>query len=130
VAAPGLGPGQTDATHSLLETVPPNLSADNFNALRRGLHDLGYVEGTNFRIDYRSADGAGDRFPGLAAELVRQQVDIIVTGGTSAALAAKAIAPTWHSSYMQTAIWFWLPAFARLQMPGGGITARSIGYSP
>jgi putative ABC transport system substrate-binding protein len=65
------------------------LNVANFDALRRGLRELGYVEGRNYLIEYRSADGRAERFAGLAAELVALPVDIIVTRGTPAALAAK-----------------------------------------
>ena len=58
-------------------------------AFAEGLRDLGYVEGQNITIDYRSADGKRDRVPDLAAELVRLQVDIIVTDGSRARVAAK-----------------------------------------
>ena len=54
----------------VLETVPTDLNVANFDALRRGLRELGYVEERNYLIEYRSADGRAERFAGLAAELV------------------------------------------------------------
>jgi ABC-type uncharacterized transport system substrate-binding protein len=66
----------------------------NLNAFRQGLRELGYVEGQNFVIEYRSADGRPERFPDLATELVRLKVDVIVTRGTSAALGAKHVTDT------------------------------------
>jgi putative tryptophan/tyrosine transport system substrate-binding protein len=51
------------------------------DALRQGLRELGYVEGKNIIIDWRSAEGKLDRLPGIVAELVRLKVDVIVTGG-------------------------------------------------
>jgi len=54
------------------------------DAFRRGLADLGYVEGRNLVIEYRYADDAIDRVPGLAAELVRIPVDLIVAQGAAA----------------------------------------------
>ena len=73
----------------ILEPVPAAQNATNLDALRRGLRDLGYVEGRNLVIEYRSADGRAERFPDLASELVRLKVDVIVTRGTPAANAAK-----------------------------------------
>ena len=61
----------------------------NAAQFQRGLHDLGYVEGKNFVIEYRYAEGRLDQMADLAAELVRLKVDVIVTQGTPAALAAK-----------------------------------------
>src|SRR5712691_5386197 len=73
----------------VLETSSPALNTANLDAFRQGLRELGYVEGENFVIEYRSADGRPERFPGLATELVRLKVDLIVTRGTPAVLAAK-----------------------------------------
>jgi putative ABC transport system substrate-binding protein len=64
-------------------------SPDRREAFRQGLRELGYVEGTNIVVDYRYADGKFDRLPGLAAELVRLKVDIIVTAGPQATRPAK-----------------------------------------
>jgi len=73
----------------MLETIPPQANAANFDALRKGLRELGYDEGRSLIIEYRSADGRAERFPALAAELVRLNVDVIVTRGTPSALAAQ-----------------------------------------
>ena len=51
------------------------------DALRQGLHELGYVEGKNIVIEYRYAEAKLDRLRGFAAELVRTKVDLIVTAG-------------------------------------------------
>jgi putative tryptophan/tyrosine transport system substrate-binding protein len=58
-------------------------------AFRRGLHALGYVEGENLVIEYRSADGHRERLAGLANELARAMVDVIVPRGTPASQAAR-----------------------------------------
>ncbi len=50
-------------------------------AIRLALRELGYIEGQNFNIEFRYAQGKLDRFPDLAAELVRLKVDIIVLAG-------------------------------------------------
>src|SRR5712692_10230147 len=58
-------------------------------AFRQGLRDLGYVEGRNVVIEYRSAEDKLERLPALAAELVALKVDVIVAPNTPTALAAK-----------------------------------------
>jgi putative tryptophan/tyrosine transport system substrate-binding protein len=73
----------------MLETIPAPANAANIEALRNGLRELGYVEGRNLVIEYQSADGRAERFPALAADLVRLNVDLIVTRGTPSALAAR-----------------------------------------
>ena len=66
----------------------PNPPA-TFDFLRQGLKDLGYVEGQNVAFEFRWAEGKLDQLPELAAELVRLQVDVIVTLAPQATLAAK-----------------------------------------
>jgi putative ABC transport system substrate-binding protein len=73
----------------ILEPIPAAQNAANLDALRNGLRELGYIEGRNLIIEYRSADGRAERFPDLVSELVRLNVDLIVTRGTPAAVAAK-----------------------------------------
>jgi putative tryptophan/tyrosine transport system substrate-binding protein len=57
-------------------------------AIRLGLRELGYVDGQNLAIEYRYADGKRERFPELAAELVRLNVDIILVVGGDAPVQA------------------------------------------
>jgi putative tryptophan/tyrosine transport system substrate-binding protein len=64
-------------------------ASENIEVIRQRLRELGYVEGKNIAFEYRGAEGKLDRFPALAAELVRLKVDVIVTQGTPAATAAK-----------------------------------------
>src|SRR5260370_42683239 len=68
-----------------IRTVTPNPR----EALLQGLRDLGYVEGQNFVLVDRYADGQQERLPELAAELVRLEVDIIVATTSGSAKAAK-----------------------------------------
>jgi len=63
---------------------PPSIDAHYMGAFVRGLRDLGYVEGKNFVIEWRFADGNYQRLPALAGELVGLNVDVLVTGGTAA----------------------------------------------
>ena len=90
------GAQQAEKIHriGILETIPAARNAANLDALLKGLRDLGYVEGRNLVVEYRSADGRAERFPGLASELVRLKVDLILTRGTPAARAAKDAAGT------------------------------------
>ena len=73
----------------MLETQSMARNAANLNAFLNRMRELGYVEGRNLVLDYRSADGNADRFNELATELVRGNVDLIVTRGTPATLAAR-----------------------------------------
>ena len=72
-----------------LTTPLLSANAGRVEAFKQGLRELGYVEGKNIVIEWRSAEGKLDRAPALAAELVRLKVDIIVTGGASSTRAAK-----------------------------------------
>lgn len=63
--------------------------APRLEAFRQGLRELGYIEGKNIALEYRFAEGKLDRIPGLADELVRLKVDVIVVAGTGAAVPAK-----------------------------------------
>ena len=65
-----------------------------YGPFRRGMRELGYVEGKNLVIEWRSAEGNSERLQELAAELVKLKVDVIVTGGTPATLAAQQTTPT------------------------------------
>lgn len=60
-----------------------------YGPFRRGMRELGYVEGKNLVIEWRSADGKVERLPDLAAELIQLRVDVIVAAGSQAVSAAK-----------------------------------------
>jgi putative ABC transport system substrate-binding protein len=92
ISAPfGVDAGQPEKLYriGMLERTSAAINAANVDAFRQGLRDLGYVEDETFAIEYRSADGHDEQFPALASELVRLKVDLILTRGTPAALAAK-----------------------------------------
>jgi putative ABC transport system substrate-binding protein len=94
--------------------------------IRFALRERGYIEGQNIAIRYRYADGKIDRFPDLAAELVRLKVDVIVTVSTPAAVAAKNATTTipivmaGGSDPVATGL---IPSLAR---PGGNITGITL----
>jgi putative tryptophan/tyrosine transport system substrate-binding protein len=105
-------------------------SSANFSAFRKGLGDLGYIEGQNFVIEYRSADGRAERFPDLATELVRLKVDVIVTRGTSAALAAKHVTATIPIVMASTGDPVFYGLVSSLARPGGNVTGLHLMAPP
>jgi putative ABC transport system substrate-binding protein len=84
------------------------------------MRDLGYVEGRNLVIDYRSADGKPERLPALAAELVALKSDLIVAPSTVAALAAKQATSTLPIVSVT------IPEVASLARPGGNVTGLAF----
>ena len=94
-------------------------------AFRQGLRDVGYVEGKNIIIEWRSVEDKADQLPNLAAELVRLKVDLIVTAGPQATRAAKQasvtipIVMTFDNDPVGNGF------VASLARPGGNITGLS-----
>lgn len=109
----------------LLETVPLERNRANFERLRQGLREAGYVENRNLQFDYRTADGKPERFPALAEELVRLGVDVIVTRGTPSALAAKAATDTIPIVMAAIGEPLNVGVVASLAHPGGNVTGFS-----
>jgi putative tryptophan/tyrosine transport system substrate-binding protein len=110
----------------VLETTSMALNAPNFDAFRQSLRDLGYVEGQNLIIEYRSAEGRGERFVELITDLLHLNVDVIVTRGTPAVLAAKKATTT--TPIVMAAMGEPLMVVSSLAHPGGNITGLS-GYT-
>ena len=123
--APRAQQGERIRRIGILETISAKLNAANFDAFRAGMNALGYSEGNNIVIEYRSAEGDGSRFPQLVADLLRSKVDVIVTRGTPATLAAKAA--TTSVPIVMAAIGDPLVVVASLSHPGSNITGLS-GY--
>src|SRR5215471_21273005 len=73
----------------LVSTVSSSSIAARMEGFRRGLRELGYVEGKNIFIEHRSAEGKPDRVRELVAELMRLKLDVIVTTGPTSTRAAK-----------------------------------------
>jgi putative ABC transport system substrate-binding protein len=109
----------------MIERTPIGINAANVRAFRQGLRELGYVEGEHFVLEYRSADGQDPRFPGLAAELARLKVDLILTRGTPAALAVKNATVTIPVVIIGVGDPVGQGLVASLAHPGGNITGLS-----
>jgi len=102
--------------------LSPLESPQYFAAFRQGLRELGYTEGQNVVIEYRSAKGMPQRFPDLAAELVRLNVDVIVAASGGGALAAKNATSTIPIVIGTTGDPVASGLVASLARPGGNIT--------
>jgi putative tryptophan/tyrosine transport system substrate-binding protein len=89
---------------------------------RQGLGELGYVEGENIALEYRVAEGQYERLPALAAELVGSPVDVLVTWGTPAALAAKHATSTIPVVFTAVADPVLSGLVTSLARPGGNLT--------
>jgi len=100
-------------------------NAGRMEALRAGLRDLGYLEGKNLVIESRWAEGKFDRLPELAAELVRLNVDVILTTGTPGIRAAKNATTTIPIVMVTSGDPVGFGFVASLARPGGNITGSS-----
>jgi putative ABC transport system substrate-binding protein len=109
----------------ILETIPANRNRPNLSALLAGLREHGYIEGQDLQIEYRSADGEADRFPALAADLVRLRPDLIVTRGTPATRAAKTATDTIPIVFTAIGEPVGAGVITTLARPGGNVTGLS-----
>ena len=95
-------------------------------AFVQGLRDLGYVQGRNLVIEDRNAGGKPDRLPALAAELIALKLDVLVTSGTPAALAAKQATRTLPIVFTAVAAPVASGLVTSLARPGGNVTGLSV----
>jgi len=109
-----------------LSMASPSTFASRIEGFRQGLRDLGYVEGTNIAVEYRWAEGHYERLAGLAAELVRSKVDLIVTHGTPGSLAAKQATTTIPIVVASIGDPVVTGVVASVARPGGNITGQSF----
>jgi len=121
---PVMALGQTKVFRiGMLETVSAKQKPADYAAFMKGLEENGYSEGRNILIEYRSADGRPERFAALARELVQLGVDVIVTRGTPAAVAAKST--TESIPIVMAAVGDPLLVVSSLARPGGNVTGLS-----
>ena len=101
--------------------------ASNLEAFRKGLRELGWIEGQRFTIEGRFADGKAERLAELAADLVRQKVDVILVGstpGTAAARKATATIPIVMVTTGDPVAGGLVASLARTRRPTGGECAN------
>jgi putative ABC transport system substrate-binding protein len=128
VATPLASLGQQQPKVARIGYLAADSMTDNpqrLQAFRAGLHELGYVEGKNLVIEYRWAEGKFERLPGLAAELVRLPVDVIVAVGDPVIFAAKQAASTTPIVMASVGNPVGRGFVASLARPGGNVTGVS-----
>ncbi len=109
-----------------LHARSPDDTALQVAALRRGLAEIGYIEGQSVTIEYRFALGQYDRLPMMAEELARRPVAVLVAGSDPAALAAKAATTTIPIAFAVGADPVKLGLVASYNRPGGNATGMNI----
>jgi putative ABC transport system substrate-binding protein len=109
-----------------LGLVSVSSHASRVAALRAGLRDLGWIEGRNLFIEFRWAEGHYDRLPALAEELLRLNIDVLVTHGAAGALAAKKATLTIPIVITAVGDMLALGLISSLSRPGGNITGLSL----
>jgi putative ABC transport system substrate-binding protein len=109
-----------------LATATPSLMSAWLTAFREGLRERGYVEGKNISMEYRWGEGKPERFPGLAAELVKLKVDVIVTSGPQAVRAVQHATTTIPIVMAVIQDPVELGFVTSLARPGGNITGLSF----
>jgi ABC-type uncharacterized transport system substrate-binding protein len=108
-----------------LSGSPHSSIAERIEAFRQGLRELGYIEGKNIVIEWRSAEGKRDRLPMLATELAHLKVDVIVTAGPLVTSAVKQATSTIPIVLTQDPNPVRNGFVASLARPGGNITGLS-----
>jgi putative tryptophan/tyrosine transport system substrate-binding protein len=111
---------------AFLDAAPLETDVRGIAEVRKGLSEIGYVEGQNVIIEYRSADGQADRLPPLAADIVQRRVAVIATMANNAAVAAKATTTTIPIVFTVGGDPIKMGLVDSLNRPGGNITGVSF----
>ena len=114
------------AVVGFLHGASPEGYARMVTAFTQGLKEAGYVDGHNVAIEFRWAEGHYDQLPAMAADLVRRQVAVIVTGGTPPAFAAKAATSTIPIVINVGIDPVQAGLIASLNRPGGNVTGVAL----
>src|SRR5262245_57331102 len=110
----------------LMPGTGPRSDARILEPFRRGMRDLGWVEGKNILVEYRWAEGRSERIPELVAELVRLNVDVILAGSTELTVAARQATSTIPIVMATGGDPVTLGLVASLARPGGNVTGLSF----
>ena len=113
-------------TIGFLGPMTPAIMSPWTTAFVQRLHELGWIESRTLGIEYRWADGRSERYPDIAAELVRLKVDVIVTEGNAPALAAKQATSIIPIVFALAGDPLGSGLVAGLARPGGNATGLSI----
>jgi putative tryptophan/tyrosine transport system substrate-binding protein len=125
VTARAQQPGKRPIVGFLGDSTPVGES-ERAAAFARRLHDLGWIEGRTIAIEYRWADGRSERLAEIAAEFAQLKVDIIVTAGTPAVMAAKQAAPVVPIVFAAAGDPVGAGLVTTLARPGGNVTGLSV----
>ena len=129
IAAAGQPTGKAHRIGFLGTTSPKSPHGAFVDAFREGLRERGYLEGKNVTIEYRWAESNYSRLPALAAELVRLNVDLILTHGTPGGQAAKAATTTIPIVIAIAGDTVATGLVQSLARPGGNLTGSTFSFA-
>ena len=130
LCVPAIAPAQPGKVWRIGWLPPASATGDatqvaRLAAFSQGMRELGYSLGSDYTIEAKSADGRNERYPELAAELVASRVDVIITPGTTAALAAQKATATIPIVFVSAGDAVASGLIASMARPGGNLTGRS-----
>jgi len=126
LVAPGAGAQQAGKVYRIGYLSVRSGPSDTSEAFLQGLQELGYIEGRHFVMEYRWAAGKSERLPALAADLLRTKVDLIVTAGTPATMAAMDATSTIPIVFGSAGSPEEKKLVASLAQPGGNVTGLAL----